>query len=142
MYRQALRHPYLHEGRRSSDPDQATLMADIEEMQKKRDRDDETLKKIKEQENVMSERKAAETATNPYDSPFIGRATEYADYHRSVVAGCPGCRTKNHTIADFSAKNASLIKDNEELRLQVLKLQDEVAMMEMHVHYDPYRRHL
>lgn len=140
MYEQSRWHPYSYEGRRPNVPDQAILMADIEEMQEKRKIDDETEKKMKEHENVMSERKAAEIAA--YDSPFIGRATGYVDYHHYVDARCTSCSSNDRAIANLTLKNANLEKDNDELRRQVMELQDEVAMQERNAHYAPYRRFL
>lgn len=113
-------------------------MADIEEIERKRKHDDETQGKMEEQEKIMSERKAAEIAANPYDSPFVGRAT----YHRVMDTGCTSCRMKERTIADLSAKNASSVRINDELTMQILKLQDEVAMMGTHARYDSFHRYL
>lgn len=70
---------------------------------------------MKEYENLMSERKAAEIAVNPYHSPFIGRAMEYVDY-RYVDAECTSCSSKECTIADLTSKNANLVKTNKELK--------------------------
>lgn len=116
-------------------------MAHIKEMERKRKNDDEAKKKkMRRYENVMSERKAAEIAATPNDSPLIGRAMEYVDY-RYVDAGCANCSWKDCAITDLTSKNASLVKTIEELRWQIRTLQDEVAMPERDVHYDPHRRY-
>lgn len=116
-------------------------MADMKKMERGRKNDDEAKKKkMREYQNFRSGRKAAEIAAIPYDSPFIGRAMEYVDY-RYVDAGCTSCSSKDRAVTDLTTKNASLVKTIEKLRWQIRTLQDEVAVPERNVLYDPHRRY-